>query len=305
MDASRFKKILKKYYNNEATDAEQYFVDCWYESYSLPEDQQPVMYKGTPDEVRARIFNKIIPPIVPLKWYKRSSIRAIAAVLAGIGILTPLLWNYIATDRTDKGMEAVALSTGDMQVKKITLPDSTAIWLNANSTLTVAEGFGATNRSITLDGEAFFDVQQNAAQPFVIATGKLKVKVLGTAFNVNAYPARNGVKVIVNNGKVQVSEEQRALAVLTEGQGLNYDRSNGRFEVAAVHAEHSNGWTEGRIVLEKASFEELAQAVHNLYGIELRSEDKKVTSFKYNLTLRRDQPQQEVMDLIATIVKKM
>jgi transmembrane sensor len=304
VEASRFRKILKKYYNEESSDAEKYFVDCWYESFSLPEDQQPLLYNGTAEDVRQRIFQKIIPPVIRLKWYKRTSVRAIAAVLAGVAILTPFVLNYLKNANVPKGMEAMVLQTGGMQVKKVTLPDSTAIWLNANSTLSVAEGYGATHRDITLNGEAFFDVRHNTEQPFVIASGKVKVKVLGTAFNVSAWPNMNGVKVVVNNGKVQVSEEDKPLAILTGGQGLTYDRASGQFEITTVHAENSNAWTEGRIVLEKASFEELAQAVHNMYGVRLTSEDKRVTSFKYNLTLRRDQPQQEMMEMIATMLKK-
>lgn len=303
MQEPRFKRILKKYYKEEASDAEQYFVDCWYESFSLPQDQQPVLYKGGAEAVRQRILNKIIPPVISLKWYKRRNVQLAAAMLAGVAIVAPFLFNYLKP-APHHGMAAFTLQTGKMQIKKIVLADSSVIWLNANSSMTVAEGFGDINRDIQLDGEAFFDVHQQSQQPFVIATDSVRVKVLGTSFNVSSYHGLANIRVAVNTGKVQVSDHHRNLAVLTQGQGITYDKTNQQFKVEEVHADMSNAWTAGRIVLEKASFEELAQAVHNLYGTTLTSEDKRVQSFKYNLTLRKGQSEKEVMDLVATMLKK-
>src|SRR5690606_22571909 len=89
--------------------------------------------------------------------------------------------------------------------KSIQLPDGTKVMLNAGSTIHIAADFNATSRQLTLVGEAFFDVVHNAEKPFIIHTGAMDIKVLGTVFNVRAYPGDKTSETSLLKGSVEVT----------------------------------------------------------------------------------------------------
>ena len=184
------------------------------------------------------------------------------------------------------------------------LKDSTVIWLNANSSINMPRTFGSKERRLQLSGEANFEVHRDTLRPFIVDTREIRVRVLGTVFNVNAYPKLEEVKVSVSRGKVQVNEGSRQLALLTKDRGLVYHKYNKDFKLSDVQSSSTTAWIEGRIVLEKASYLELKQAIFNLYGLNLHTKDKKVMSFRYNLILRSTQSREDALQTLKTILNK-
>jgi ferric-dicitrate binding protein FerR (iron transport regulator) len=89
--------------------------------------------------------------------------------------------------------------------KKILLADGSMVWLSPNSKLNYPDKFNETQRTVSLDGEAFFEVAHDAEHPFVIKTGKVNTVVLGTSFNISAYPKQNTISVTLVTGKVAVA----------------------------------------------------------------------------------------------------
>ena len=94
-------------------------------------------------------------------------------------------------------------STGKV-LKPFTLPDGTVVSLNSNTSLKYPKTFAGKIREVSIEGEAFFEVKPDKSKPFIIHAGKAQIKVLGTSFNVCAYPDKKMVEVIVETGKVQV-----------------------------------------------------------------------------------------------------
>lgn len=88
---------------------------------------------------------------------------------------------------------------------KLFLADGTAVQLNAASSITFPTSFSGENRVVKITGEAYFEVAKNSAQPFIVETYKDRITVLGTHFNVNAYPEEEGVKTSLAEGKVRVN----------------------------------------------------------------------------------------------------
>ena len=87
---------------------------------------------------------------------------------------------------------------------KVKLPDGSSVWLNAGSTLRYSSAFNVQNREVFLEGEGYFDVKRNERTPFLVQTSTIAVKVLGTAFNVKAYPEEAFVETTVEHGSVQL-----------------------------------------------------------------------------------------------------
>jgi ferric-dicitrate binding protein FerR (iron transport regulator) len=124
-----------------------------------------------------------------------AAIMAIA--VAGLWLLTPA--------RTPAPAQKNTVSTRNGSRSKVDMPDGTQIWLNVGSRIHYDANFGKTNRDISLIGEAFFDVARDASLPFTIHTDRLTVKVLGTAFNVKAYPGDETTEAALIKGSIEVT----------------------------------------------------------------------------------------------------
>ncbi|ALL06109.1 hypothetical protein AQ505_11770 [Pedobacter sp. PACM 27299] len=302
MEDSYFKKLIKKYNNNTANAAERFVVDLWYDSFDADLDAKIPGLSNQEEKhaTRLRILNRIDRRQPRLHWYRSSWLRIAALCLLISGIALFFIPNHTQEPLVVK-LPSV-YSTGQKEIKRILLTDSTVIWLNANSNVSITSDFGKKERKLFLKGEASFDVRRDTLRPFIVDAGKIKVRVLGTAFNVRAYEQLNEIKVSVSRGKVKVSDDLNALALLTKGTSLSYDKLSraAKVENAAV----TDTWMDGKIVLVKASFPELVQDMHNMYGLKLSTTDKQVKSFRYNVTLRASQSQKEVLELLMNMLNK-
>ncbi|QJB33467.1 FecR family protein [Chitinophaga oryzae] len=124
--------------------------------------------------------------------------RKIAAA-AAVVLLAGASWYLLVRQQ----VKQLVMSSGN-QHKTVTLPDGSMVYLEKSSSITYPENFGKKNRTLQLNGEAFFDVKQNSKHPFVISSALINTTVLGTSFNMEA--RNNGVaKVVVVSGSVQVN----------------------------------------------------------------------------------------------------
>lgn len=139
----------------------------------------------------------------PLHTAKKSSNfifwRAAASILVVLGLGWP---GYRFFQQTNEPAIANVLKTQQKTTEQL-LPDGTKVFLNHNTTLSYAEDFGKDTRTVTLRGEAYFDVKRDENRPFIIQANGTEVRVLGTSFNVRAYDKK--VNVAVTSGKVQFS----------------------------------------------------------------------------------------------------
>ena len=126
-------------------------------------------------------------------------------------------------------------------------------WLNAASTLEFPESFDKNERVVFLEGEAYFDVKHADKVPFIIYTGQVSTEVLGTAFNIKAYPDLEKVTVSVNRGKVKVNYENKQVAMLTHGQQVIINRKVNRIKEKEVKEEESASWQQGKLMYDDYS----------------------------------------------------
>ena len=131
------------------------------------------------------------------------------------------------------------------------LPDGTRVWLNSCTTLEYAENYGHSNRSIYLDGEAYFEVAKNKDLPFVVKANGIDVKAIGTAFNVSAYMEDSQLTTTLFNGKVAVQPTLTKQEVLLEpNQVAVYDKSRNKIEVVPYDKKQFAQWRGGFLSFE-------------------------------------------------------
>ena len=150
------------------------------------------------------------------------------------------------------------------------LEDGTKVHLNAGSSLRYPESFSDSSRLVYLEGEAYFEVTEDTNRPFVVKTGIVQTTVLGTSFNVRAYPDENRIEVAVAEGKVTVGNESRSASfeyTLIRNQMTSYD-------VAAKQAIRQDfdpntvlAWTKGIIHFKDANIQEVIGTLERWYGV--------------------------------------
>jgi transmembrane sensor len=230
----------------------------------------------------AEVYDKILSSIKEKEAgsHNRSMVLKIAAsivLVLSIGIL------FYAT-RTDLGISFLTADlqqkeVGKGQVSMVRLEDGTKVWLNAGSKLTYPTHFDAHSRDVTLTGEAYFEVVHLDKKPFIIKSGAVKTVVLGTSFNINAYPDQQKVEVTVLTGKVAVitpekSKSKTKTVYLTPNQKVTYKDSEQSIAPVKVVALESISWREGRLMFKSIPLEQVAKDLERTYNITLECSDK-------------------------------
>ncbi len=300
MTTPRLKKLIDRYLQNSADEQERRLVDKWYDSYDDTKlEMSPLREQQIRDDIQNHLKFNVHRKVARVR--RINAIRYAAAVLLLVGAAAVLL----LADRNRNQIEVAytTIKTGQGQVKKLVLPDGSAVWLNAGSTMRVAEDFATTRlRNVYLDeGEAFFEVKHDTARPFKVITSSITTRVLGTSFNVKAYKRLATASVTVRTGKVQVSSAQRTLALLVRGEQIIFNKADNKLQIHSIDAGNARSWLEGHTILTDASFDELALALNNIYGVKLIGGSKSTTGYKYNVHINSSRTLDETMQVICSV----
>jgi len=189
-------------------------------------------------------------------------------------------------------------------ISSITLKDGSTVRLNKGSKISYAKGFGDNNRELTLVGEAFFDVVKKNGQPFIIHTNTITIRVLGTAFNVKAYPEDKKTETSLMRGRIEVTlnTEPNNKIVLMPTEKLVVD--NAYQPIAGASEEDrpakinlrnlatinkiqyypadstvvETAWVENKLVFRDESFEDLAIRLERFYNVQIEFADSRLLS---------------------------
>lgn len=169
---------------------------------------------------------------------------------------------------------------------KIVLGDGTQVWMNAQTKLSYPESFQGERREVFLAGEAYFEVAYDVEKPFVVKTADMGITVLGTSFNVKAYPEDEYVITTLVTGSVsQEYIKSGKEVVLSPSDQAIYTKSNGVLKVVQVDVNESISWKDGRIILKDCSLKEIFRELVRWYDfeVEYRKEGLENTRFYINM----------------------
>lgn len=148
-----------------------------------------------------------------------------------------------------------------------TLPDQSVVLVRKGSTLTYPKSFDAKERRVQLTGEAFFKVQHNEAQPFLVTAGNTEVKVLGTTFLVNSSSATD--EVVVETGKVNVTDKKSRQNQVTLTKGQRAVLSNERFYQEQVTNSNYIAWQTGQLVFNNTALPKVLADISHFYETQV------------------------------------
>lgn len=293
--------LIAKYYEGRCTPEEAALVEKW-----LWDDYQQTTGK-MPEAVAASLRDKLkeemgrvapvrpmrpnegsVPRVMPMRrrrYYMIAAAAILLVVMAGALLLrrghsaanggTPeIVYNDSIYNKSDRPYKAL-------------LADGSTVWLNAGSVLYLATDFNKTERRVKISGEAFFEIKQDKVRPFYTEAGKLTTQVLGTAYDIEAWPTEKEIRVSLLQGKVAVRSAGSSYT-LSPGQAVAYVKQTGHMQVQAPSIADPTGWKNGTIVLNRIALPEALDRLSRLYHTVLTYDPQQISEKYITGEFQRD-----------------
>lgn len=194
------------------------------------------------------------------------------------------------------------IRTGNKEQKLIVLADSTRILVNGATILRFPDTFSKDKRELYLEGEAYFDVQHAASWPFIIHTpAGITTVVLGTAFNIKAYPGRKQLIVSVVTGKVKVTKDTKALSVLENGQEMRWTTSSNKIEERQVTPVLVDSWQRGDINLVDETMADIIKDLQIFYGINIQLNNPSLSNLVLTIGFKKQTSVESALRILCEL----
>jgi transmembrane sensor len=224
------------------------------------------------------------------------------AAIVMLALSIPILFYTLQKHQNiDSNLITITVTQTDSS-KAVTLSDGSRIWLNSNSTLIYPAKFNGGERNVTFSGEAYFEIKHDSLHPFKVQTKNLQVKVLGTSFNVRAYPSERKVETTLVKGSVSIQNNQGDhLALLAPGQMAEFDKTSRYLSVKEVDTDLYTSWRYGLIVFTNVTLDEITSKIAELYHVHFVFKTAKDNHMAYNFNFRKSQSIHKVMEMLCFI----
>lgn len=250
--------------------------------------------------------------------YKVTAWAAVAAIFISV-----ILFALIQRKEDQRITSIIAPQNG---ISKIQLPDGSKVWLNSGSKLTYKNNYDSKCREVSLLGEAFFDVVKDPSHPFIVQTTTIKIKVLGTAFNVRSYAnditseatllrGRIELTILKNPDRQYILKPSEKMTIdnspLSEEKPITTDLKPAKEEIPAValsKMHQSEGavlpsealWMEDIIAFDNTDFDEIAKKMERKYNLAIVFKDEKTSKLKFTGKFKNESIEKALKALQST-----
>lgn len=181
---------------------------------------------------------------------------------------------------------------------EVVLSDGTLVYMNSGSSLRYPVKFIKGNsRKVFLSGEAFFDVEKDVHHPFIVSTNAIDVEVLGTEFNVTAYPEDSETNTVLVEGSVKLSSSSKnynSSVLLKPGYKAEWNNSEGTSKLTEVDTDIYTGWMDGKLIFRNLSFHQIISKMERYYGVNIDNTFDSLNSEVFTATFENE-PLEEVL----------
>jgi ferric-dicitrate binding protein FerR (iron transport regulator) len=325
--------IIVKFLQNTASEKEIHLLDAWmhmdaknreiFESYQMIWSTSELINKDVNSTLSFKAGEEKTESDRSQKRIEESKTRSLrviktifryaAVVILSVG-LSWLAFSYLENpQKTEISYNEIITPMGSRT--HIILPDGSDVWLNADSYLKFPSVFSDNNREVELKGEGYFKVKKDSLRQFIVSTSDIKVKVLGTTFNVKSYPEEGTVETTLVEGKIELQRtragkkgkvismkpEQRVMYIKDEGKVIlseikKMNASIGRpvvvpgniFIADSVRTEIYTAWKDGRLIIENEPLEELAVKLERKFDVKIEFENDRIRNYKFTGILENE-----------------
>ena len=255
-------------------------IDAFYKAKSFDSDVAWNNLKAKINPAQMNVIQrKTIGKEVITHFYKYAAIIVFAVLLGSAGY-------YFGFRNNTAEVYSEIISIQNQVINEYILPDGSVVALNSNSKLVFPKKFNGDTREVTIEGEAFFDVKPNPEKPFIINAGNARIKVVGTSFNVSAYPDTETVEVVVQTGKVQVvSKNTETLTGVNEvhlipGEKGTLFNKNSLLEKSQNSNPNFLSWKTRDFIFNDIPLNEVFTCLEKTYHVKIQVSDPKLNDLK-------------------------
>lgn len=180
---------------------------------------------------------------------------------------------------------------------QILLPDGTRAWLNNASSIKYPLSFNGAERRVEITGEVYFDVAKNESKPFLVATGGMEVQVLGTEFDLMAYPDEGAIRATLIKGAVRVVAGEGA-RLIKPGQQAVLEHNQAGIGIINPDLQEVLAWKEDKFRFHNASISQIMRQLARWYDVDIEYEGNP-PAFEFNGVLPRKQNVNEILDVLT------
>lgn len=309
MDREQIEALLSKHKNGDCNAEEIEMIEQWLFSINnKPKaeidnkglQQHIIQTKKMLDLVIDKHEDKI-SRAAQLRKTSFSYLKIAAAIAVIVSFSVLLNSKREEVDNIFFPLKYTTLTTKAGKRSRVDLSDGSVIWLNSGSSISFNNRYNKKNREIILNGEAFFEVTKGS-MPFFVKTGKLRTKVLGTTFNIQAYPSSKNIEVALLTGKIWLNTGKQN-AVLVPNQSVVFDRLSEK--LGPVKDEQTSGraaWKDGTFVFNDTPLDEVFQRLQRAYDLDFDIQGKRIRNLKFNGKFNMNEPAEEIIKSICKLI---
>lgn len=289
-----WKALLRRYSRRRVTSQEEQGISTWYDSL---EDEQYTVFASAADKERIRtaiideVQRRTYPVERPLRWVAAAAV-ALLMVFSGL---------YYYYQLSPTGRDAYTIIRAENGVhKRVRLVDGSTVILNAATTLLIPADYNQGERQLVLRGEASFAVKTDADRPFKVQSGALQTTVLGTTFNIKAYPGQEMHYVSVSGGSVRVrtGEEEASAYVLRAHEGLRYQAAQGKVQLEVISGDAAADWQSGVLNFSQYTIADMVHELQRQFDIPMQLKSTPADTGHYMIRFQR-QSLEEILTVLS------
>jgi transmembrane sensor len=297
--------LMDRYLNGEASAQEIEQVESWLEQHGNSQSGWDEMDKASRGKWLDSLYADIqasagindlkvirMRPAANL-WRGVAAVAAMLAIFFTIYLEWPLLHSKLYPDKL------VAIKVPANQQRQVILSDGSKISLNSASQLKYPKAFNGKTREVYLSGEAYFDIEHNAAKPFIIHTGKVITTVLGTAFNIKEDSRQHTVIVTVTRGKVSVANGGRALGVITPNQQISFNTVSYQHSQRMIDVKPVIAWLESDVHFDDITFAAVALQLQQRFNVKISFANEKIKSCRFTGTALKADKLDKILNVLC------
>jgi len=307
MNKYYFIKLLHKYLRGQSTREEQRFVEKYYSLFHNEPDVLDTLSfeekKTLKNNITNSIWSNIAKSEAPGKKVRLINSRFVKLAAASVVAMIFISSFYFLVKKSGaKHQNSIATKTDQehKQNRFIFLADGSSVILSGESKLKYPSTFeGLKTREVYLEGEAFFDIKHISSKPFIVHTGNLETKVLGTAFNIKAFPDEDNITVTVKRGRVSVNDQNKILGIITPNEQITYAKSKVKSSIQTIKNESYLTWKQEDLLIDNLTISGAAKLLEDRYNVKIIIDNPNVESLRFTSTFSKNEPLDEVLSSIC------
>ncbi len=255
---------------------------------------------------KLHVEEQIITKISLQQKRDRFAIRLLRMVAVLVGpIMLALGWYYGSSTNYSKDLTWNTVTAPKKHIAVCTLSDGTEVWLNAGSTISYPANPTSGERQVRLSGEGYFKVTKDPKNPFFVMTQQATVKVLGTSFNMKAYPGEERLVTTLEEGSIELFTQKSGETSLKlhPGEQAIYNNKRGETIIEKVDAARFSAWRTDKFLFKDADLKTIITELERLYDIKIHIKNPQLEKLRFRGMFSYDQDLLDAFETLKLSVK--